>query len=116
MWMITSATCRSQARIKEEGCVTGLASRHVKTKTAQDTQIEPRNGRTFQQRPRHGFERNGKRKRDRMIRIATLNVSTIRDKEEEIITLMKERNLDILGCCETRIKGEGRKSYMKTIS
>lgn len=43
------------------------------------------------------------------MRVATLNVSTMRDKEEEIIELMKERKLEILGLCETRVRGEGQK-------
>ena len=34
----------------------------------------------------------------------------MRDKQEEIIELMKERKIDILGLCETRLKEEGRKT------
>lgn len=52
--------------------------------------------------------RNVPRKR-KIIRMGTLNVSTLRDKEEEMIEMMKERNLDVLGMCETRMKGEGEK-------
>ena len=36
------------------------------------------------------------------LRIATINVSTLRDKEEEIIEVMKSRNLEIVTMCETR--------------
>ena len=44
------------------------------------------------------------------MRIATVNVSTMRDKQEEIIELMKEKKIDILGLCESRMKEEGRKT------
>lgn len=40
--------------------------------------------------------------------MATINVSTLKDKEEEIIELMKVRKLDILGLCETRYKNNGQ--------
>jgi hypothetical protein len=43
------------------------------------------------------------------LRIATINVSTLRDREEEMVEMMMDRRLDILGMCETRRKGEGRK-------
>ena len=36
------------------------------------------------------------------LEIATVNVSTIRDKEEEIIEVMKDKNLGIVNMCETR--------------
>src|SRR5678816_2632700 len=45
--------------------------------------------------------------RDRNIRIATLNVGTLRGKEEEMVMLMIERGLDVLGVCETRLAGSG---------
>lgn len=54
--------------------------------------------------------RNGSWKKDYCYRIATINASTLRDKEEEVAELMKERNLDILGICETRYLGEGIKA------
>jgi len=44
----------------------------------------------------------------RLLRVATLNVATLRNKVEELTELMKERKLDILGLCETRMKGNGR--------
>lgn len=43
------------------------------------------------------------------LRIATINVSTMEGKEEELVEMMIERNLDILGICETRLPGEGSK-------
>ena len=46
---------------------------------------------------------------ERILRIGTINLSTLRGKEEEVITLMKERNLDMLGLCETRLSGNGTK-------
>ena len=50
------------------------------------------------------------RKNDRThIRMGTINIATMKDKEEEIVFMMKERNLDILGVCETRTKNEGQK-------
>ena len=39
--------------------------------------------------------------------IATVNVATMRDKEEEVIEVMKERNVAIMGLCETRYRGKG---------
>ena len=49
----------------------------------------------------------GRDKRKSKIRIGTINVSTARDKEEEIVEIMEERKLDILGLCETRFRGVG---------
>ncbi len=37
-------------------------------------------------------------------------MATFKDKEEEIIEMMKERKLEIVGLCETRIKGKGEKT------
>lgn len=34
----------------------------------------------------------------------------MKDKEEEVVTLMEERRLSILGVCETRQSGTGRKT------
>ena len=51
----------------------------------------------------HGTHKRNKRKNRR--RVGTINVSTMRGKEEEIVELMDERKLDILGLCETRLKG-----------
>ena len=73
---------------------------------AHETQVEPRirtdNQITTRQNHRPEIRKN--------IKIATLNVSTMRDKEEEIVHMMKERNLDILRVCETRTKNEGQKT------
>ncbi len=41
------------------------------------------------------------------MRLATLNVATVRGKEEELVELMKERKLTILALAETRLKGNG---------
>ncbi len=43
------------------------------------------------------------------IRLGTLNTSTLRDKLEEVVELMMEKNLDIIGIYETRLAGEGTK-------
>ena len=36
--------------------------------------------------------------------MGTINVSTMKGKEEEIVELMDERKLKILGLCETRLE------------
>ena len=36
------------------------------------------------------------------IRIATLNLCTYKDKEEELIELMKERRIDLIGLAERK--------------
>lgn len=41
--------------------------------------------------------------------MGTINISTMRGREEEVVALMEERALDLLGLCETRLKGEGMK-------
>lgn len=41
----------------------------------------------------------------RRVRIAVANVGTIKDKVEEIVDMMVERNIDILGPSEMRCKG-----------
>ena len=38
-----------------------------------------------------------------------MNVATVNGKEEEIVEIMKERSLDLIGFCETRLKREGRR-------
>ena len=45
----------------------------------------------------------------RNMKIGTINLSTLREKEEEIIMMMQKRSIDILGLCETRLQGEGTK-------
>ena len=47
--------------------------------------------------------------RKHIVRLGTINLSTLKEKEEEIVMMMKERNIDILGLCETRLPGEGTK-------
>ena len=41
------------------------------------------------------------------MKIGTINIATLHKKEEEVVTLMKERKLDVLGLCETRREGKG---------
>ena len=43
------------------------------------------------------------------MKIATINIGTLRDKEEKLIDLMKQKKVDILGLCATRVKGIGTK-------
>ena len=45
----------------------------------------------------------------KVVRLGTINLSTLRGKEEEIVMMMRKRNIDILGLCETRLSGEGTK-------
>ena len=40
------------------------------------------------------------------LRFGILNIGTYRDKEEELLNLMKKRKLDILGLSETRLKNK----------
>ena len=63
--------------------------------------MEPRNRRIFWQRPRteNGLLKN--------IRLGLINATTLNGKEEEIVELMIERSLDILGICEARMLGRG---------
>ena len=42
------------------------------------------------------------------LRIGILNIGTFKDKAEEIVDMMKNRNIDILGISETRDKSTGR--------
>ena len=46
--------------------------------------------------------RHSKKTKD--FRISTLNIGTLRDKEEEIVELMRERKLLVMGLCETQTK------------
>ena len=51
----------------------------------------------------------GHGKENTYLRLGTINLSTLRGKEEEVIMMMQERRMDILGLCETRLPGEGTK-------
>ena len=73
---------------------------------AQETHVLPRNPlEPLDQRRREPGLRIGNTKRT--LRVATLNVATLRDKEEELVLLMLERKIDVLGICETRLQGVG---------
>lgn len=52
---------------------------------------------------------NGFRNKGVKWRMGTLNVLTLRGKIEELIDMMKDRKLGILGLCETKWKGRGEK-------
>ena len=54
------------------------------------------------QRTRNG---NGHAKR-KTLKFGLINLSTLRGKEEEVIMLMKERSLDLVGLSDTRSTGE----------
>ena len=41
--------------------------------------------------------------------VRKINVFTLNGKLEEVVELMLERNIDIMGICETRLNGEGMK-------
>ena len=64
----------------------------------------PRSGRNLRQRTR-----NDTGQPLRNIRLGAINASTLNGKLEEVVELMMERNIDIMGICETRLEGEGRK-------
>jgi hypothetical protein len=51
--------------------------------------------------------------KDMRLKIGIININTLLGKEEEIVTLMKERKLKVLGLCETRREGNGA-DYLKT--
>ncbi len=67
---------------------------------AHDTQRRHRNGRIHRLTTRTC-------KNYTVLKIGTINIATLHKKEEEVVTLMKERNLDVLGLCETRREGTG---------
>ena len=50
-----------------------------------------------------------KRKHKKTIEIWSYNVATLRGKEEEMVELMKLRQLSVLGLSETRMKGCGNR-------
>ena len=43
------------------------------------------------------------------LNLGTINIGTLNDKSEEIVDMMTNRNLKILGLAETRHKGSGHK-------
>ena len=49
-----------------------------------------------------------KRQRSKL-NLVTINIPTANGKEEELIEVMKEKGLTIVGICETRITGECNK-------
>ena len=62
-----------------------------------------------------GMDRNGARAgariRNRLLdmKMGTLNIATVKGKEDEVVEVMSERNLDIMGLGETRSQGEGER-------
>src|SRR5678815_2564539 len=88
--------CHSTLPMKWVGI--GLAS-HQPSSIAQEPRVLPRNPlEPFDQRLRDFGLRIGNTKN---LRIATLNVATLREKEEEMVLLMIDRKIDV-GC-----RGEG---------
>ena len=49
----------------------------------------------------------GLRKADFKMRIGTMNVATLTGKEEELVEVMKMRDLSILALAEIQLKGKG---------
>ena len=47
------------------------------------------------------------RLKDNILKVGAINVATLRDKEEEMVELMKLRQLSVFGLSETRMKGCG---------
>lgn len=92
----------------ETEAVTGLASRRW-IFVAQDALVMPRNrDGSFRLLTRHENGQRTRLHRDKF-RIGTINASTMVGKEEEVVSMMRERTLDVLGVCETRMEGEGRR-------
>ena len=50
---------------------------------------------------------HGLRKADFKMKIGAINVATLKGKEEELVEVMKMRDLSILALAETRLKGKG---------
>ena len=46
---------------------------------------------------------------EQRLKIGTINVATLRQKEEELVEMMKMRDLSILAVEETRMRGKGDK-------
>jgi len=42
-------------------------------------------------------------------KIATMNISTMNGKEEDVVEALKARDFSVLGLCETRVKGNGER-------
>jgi len=42
-------------------------------------------------------------------KIATINISTMNGKEEDVVEALKARDFSVLGLCETRVKGNGER-------
>ena len=42
--------------------------------------------------------------------IATINIGTLNDKEEEVVQLIQDKKIKLIGLAETRTKGKGRKT------
>ena len=52
---------------------------------------------------------NSKSRKASKLKIAIINISTMRGKEEELVDIMKNKNLSIVGLSKIRIKGSGEK-------
>ena len=48
-----------------------------------------------------------RKKSEQRIKVGTINVATLRGKEEELVEVMKMRDLCILALAETRVNGNG---------
>ena len=54
--------------------------------------------------PTTGHTSDKQRSKKPQIKMGTINIGTIRHKKEELVEVMMERRLDILGLCETRLE------------
>src|SRR5678816_3084510 len=92
----------------EKEAATGLASRRWIV-VAQDALVMPRNkDGSFRLLTRHENGLGTRLHRDNF-RLGTINASTMEGKEEDVVGMIKERTLDVLGVCETWMEGEGRR-------
>ena len=60
--------------------------------------------------PTTGHTSDKERSKKPQIKMGTINIGTIRHKEEELMEVMMERGLNILGLCETRLDGHGQRT------
>ena len=55
----------------------------------------------------------GQRKSEQRLKLGRINVATLKRKEEELVELMKMRDLYILALAETRLNGKGERTIHK---
>ena len=79
------------------------------TNTNETTATSPRQPLNGQGVLRISIVMSSKSRKASKLKIAIINISTMRGKEEELVDIMKNDNLSIVGLSETSIKGSGEK-------